>query len=89
MARRRGAGSVTDLLQGISDDIKNFLDDEVVERGRDTERDVRRAGRNWTDSDDRGGRRSRGRDDELDDLRDAIRALTAKVDELGGARTQR
>ena len=30
MARsRRSSSSVTDLLQGIADDIKDFLDDEV------------------------------------------------------------
>jgi hypothetical protein len=89
MARRRSSSSVTDLLQGIADDIKDFLDDEVVDRGRDTERDLRRAGRNWTDSDDRDGRRSSSSDDQLDDLRDAIRALTAKVDELGGSSTKK
>lgn len=50
MAHRRGASSVTDLLQGIADDIKDFLDDEVVDRCRDTERDVRRASRSRADS---------------------------------------
>lgn len=87
MARRRSASSVTDLLQGIADDIKDFVDDEVLDRGEDTERDLRRAGRNWSDSNDRDGRRWSSGDDELQDLRDAIRALTAKVDELGGSST--
>lgn len=88
MGRRRSSSSVTNFLQDLSDDIKDFIDDEVVDRGRDTERDLRRAGRNWVDSDDdddRGrGRRGGGRDrdDEIDELRDAIKALTAKVSEL-------
>jgi hypothetical protein len=86
MGRRRSSSSVTNL----TDDIKDFIDDELVERGRDTERDLRRAGRNWVDSDDdddddrgRGRRGSRrDRDDEIDELRDAIKALTAKVSAL-------
>jgi hypothetical protein len=85
MGRRRNSSSITNLLSDIADDIKDFIDDEVIDRGRDTESDLRRAGRNWTDSDDddRGGRRSSRRDDDLDDLRAAIKALAAKVDELG------
>jgi hypothetical protein len=85
MARRRSSSSVTDLLQGIADDIKDFLDDEVVERGRDTERDLRRASRNVTDSDDDRVRRRSSRDDDIDDLREAIKALSAKVNELGSS----
>jgi hypothetical protein len=89
MARRRSS-SITNLLQDITDDIKDFIDDEVVDRGRDTERDLRRAGRNWTDSDDDDddrGRRSRRRgssrrDDDMDELREAITALSKKVSEL-------
>ena len=86
MGRRRNSSSITNLLSDIADDIKDFIDDEVIDRGRDTESDLRRAGRNWTDSDDdddRRGRRSSRRDDDLDDLRTAIKALAAKVDELG------
>ena len=92
MARRRNSSSVTNLLSDITDDIKDFLDDEVIDRGRDTESDLRRAGRNWTDSDDddRDSRRSRRgggrRDDDIDELRDAITALTKKVNDLGAAK---
>ncbi|HEY1969191.1 MAG TPA: hypothetical protein VGH89_14675 [Pseudonocardia sp.] len=93
MARRSNSG-VTNFLSDITDDIKDFLDDEVIDRGRDTERDLRRAGRNWTDSaDDRDGYRRgqsgrRYRDDELDELRDVVAALTRKVDQVstGGTR---
>jgi hypothetical protein len=79
MARRRG--SVTDFLQDLTDDIKDFIDDELIVRGRDTERDLRRAGRNWSDDDDdnRPRRARRGRDEDLDELRDAIKALNAKI----------
>jgi hypothetical protein len=79
LVRRRG-NSVTDLLNGIAEDIKDFLDDEVVERGRDTERDLRRAGRNLTDSPSE--RRSGARDEEIDELRLALKALSAKIDQL-------
>jgi len=90
---RRSNSSATNFLSDIVDDIKDFLDDEIIDRGRDTERDIRRAGRNWTDSDDdRGSRRSTGRrsdgrrssggNDDLDDLRDAVVALSRKVDDL-------
>jgi hypothetical protein len=95
MARRNS--SVTNLLSDISDDIKDFLDDEVIDRGRDTESDLRRAARNWTDSDDdddRGRRRSsrsrRGgrRDDDVDELREAVVALTRKVDQLAKSQSK-
>jgi hypothetical protein len=84
MARRRSSSSVTDFLSDITDDIKDFIDDELVDRGRDTERDLRKAGRNWfdDDDDDRPRRRRRGRDEDLDELRDAIKALSAKVSQL-------
>ena len=48
----RNSSSVTNLFSNIVDDIKDFVDDEVIDRGRDTERDLRKVGRNWTDSDD-------------------------------------
>jgi hypothetical protein len=94
MARRSNSG-VTNFLSDIVDDIKDFLDDEVIDRGRDTERDLRRAGRNWTDSDDdrysRDSRRSRrrgyDRDDDLDELREAVRILAKKVDQLSSSQS--
>jgi hypothetical protein len=48
----RSGSSVTNLLSTIVDDIKDFVDDEIIGRGRDTERDLRKAGRNWFDADD-------------------------------------
>lgn len=91
-SRRSGTG-VTGFLSDIVDDVKDFVDDDVLDRARDAERDLRRAGRNLTDSDgDRDGRprgadRRRGGDganDEIDDLRRAIRALAAKINDLSG-----
>ena len=76
---RRNSSSVTNLLSNIVDDIKDFVDDEVVDRAKDTERDLRKAGRNWTDSDDDA---PSGRNGDLDDLKAAVAALTAKVDAL-------
>jgi hypothetical protein len=76
---RRNSSSVTNLLSDLVDDVKDFLDDEIIDRGRDTERDLRKAGRNWFDSDDddRGSRR-----DEISELHEAVAALTAKVEQL-------
>ena len=81
---RRSSSSITNFLSDITDDIKDFIDDEVVDRGRDTERDLRKAGRNWTDSDDDAPRSSRrnGGNDDVAELHKAVQALTAKVDAL-------
>ncbi len=75
---RRNSSSVTNLLSNIIDDVKDFVDDEIIDRGRDTERDLRKAGRNWTDSDDDA---PSGKAD-VSELADAVAALTAKVDAL-------
>jgi len=81
---RRDSSSITNFLQDITDDIKDFLDDEVIDRGRDTERDLRRAARTATD--DNGSSRSeRASSDpsaQLDQLREAVAALSAKVDQM-------
>ena len=89
MSSRRSSTGITDFLSDLIDDIKDFLDDDILDRGRDTERDLRRTGRNWTDSDDdRGWRRSGSRrsrsasDRDVNDLKRAIRALTRKIDAL-------
>ena len=90
MGRRRSGSSVTHLLSDITDNVKDFVDDEVLDRGRGTERDLRRAGRNWTDSDsDRDATAKRSaeqstsrRGDEVGELREAIRALSKKIDAL-------
>jgi hypothetical protein len=79
----RSDRGVTDTLSNITDDTKDFVDDEIIDRGRDTERDLRRAGRNWTHSeDDRRGGRSRQSID-TNELRTAINELSKKVDDLG------
>jgi hypothetical protein len=72
----RNGSSVTNLLSNIVDDLKDFVDDEVVDRAKDTEKDLRKAGRNWTDSD------SDSAGSDLDELKSAVAALTAKVDAL-------
>jgi hypothetical protein len=74
----RNSSSVTSLFSNIVDDIKDFVDDEVIDRGRDTERDLRKVGRNWTDSDDYA---TSGGSDVIE-LAKAVAALTAKVDAL-------
>jgi hypothetical protein len=84
---RRSSSSVTNFLQDITDDIKDFVDDEVIDRGRDTERDLRKAGRNWFDSDDDDDRPRGRRSDDISDLRDAVKELAAKVNELSTKKT--
>jgi hypothetical protein len=95
---RRSSSGVTGFLSDIVDDVKDFVDEDVLDRTRDAERDLRRAGRNWTDSDDR-GRRSRdsaggrdrdrdgGREQEMEELRRAIRSLADKINTLSGVTT--
>lgn len=96
--RRRNSGFLN-LIGDIFDDVKDFVDDEILDRGRDTERDLRRAGRNWTDEDygrvhddrdydrrhRRRGRRRRRDDDELTEIREALQALTQKISEIANA----
>lgn len=90
MGRRRRRTGITDLLSDITDDIKNFIDDDVVDRGRETEQDLRRASSDLTREDSRSRRDARGNDRrdsgtrqaEIDDLRRAVRTLSAKVNAL-------
>jgi hypothetical protein len=84
MGRRRSSSSVTNFLSDITDDIKDFIDDEIIDRGRDTERDLRKAGRNWFDSDDDAPRGSRS--DDIAELHAAVKTLTTKVNELTTAK---
>jgi hypothetical protein len=74
MGRRRKGSGVTDFLSNIVDDIKDFVDDEIIDRGRDTERDVRRTAGDLTDE------RNGSRLDEIGELRDAIRSLAGKIE---------
>jgi hypothetical protein len=82
---------VTSLLSDIVDDVKGFVDEDVIDRTRDVERDVRRTAGNWTDPDRNdsadGGhshaRRDGGeRNEEIDELRKAIRSLAEKINAL-------
>jgi hypothetical protein len=80
MGRSRNSSSVINFLSDMVDDVKDFIDDEVIDRGRDTERDLRKAGRNWTDSDDDAPRGPRN--DDVAELAAVVKALAVKVDEL-------
>ena len=83
--RRRSNFGVTNLLSDIVDDIRDFLDDEILDRGHDTELDVRRSGRSFTEPDEVGGaRRPRARRSDADivELRRAVRTLAEKVSAL-------
>jgi hypothetical protein len=83
MAKRKG--SVVNFLQDLTDDIKDFLDDEVIDRARTAERDVRKAGRNAFDyNDERADSGSRG--DDIAELREALKTLSAQVGELAAAK---
>jgi hypothetical protein len=108
MARRRNRrrSGVFNLFSDLIDDLWDFIDDDILDRGRDTEWDLRQAGRNWFDDDDydydhgddergrprydsdddryRYRRRSRRRyrDDDLDDLHDAVAKLARKVRQI-------
>lgn len=79
MSRRRKGSGVTDFLSNIVDDVKDFVDDEIIDRGRDTERDVRRAAADLTDE------RNGSRLEEIGQLRNAIRSLAGKVDAVAAA----
>jgi hypothetical protein len=85
MGRRRSSSNLTNFLSDIVDDVKDFVDDEIIDRGRDTERDLRKAGRNWFDSDDEDNSRG-SRNDDVTELHEAVKALTAQVNELVGAK---
>lgn len=79
--RGRRRGGVSGFWQNVSDDLKDFFDEEVVERVRDVERDLRR------DPDKRDPDKSdkpagTGRREELDELRAAIAELSKKVSAL-------
>ena len=86
MARRRRVTSVTDLLSDVADEIKDFVTDELIDRSRDTEGDARRSGREVGRNSARNRPAARSGGADLDELRDAIEALTRKVDGLTKAR---
>jgi hypothetical protein len=79
---RRNSSSITNLFSDIIDDIKDFVDDEIFDRAKDTEKDLRKAARNWTESDDDDDAPRRSRRGDVDDLHEAVAALTKKVDAL-------
>jgi hypothetical protein len=76
---RSGRRSVTDLLSNLTEDVKDFVDEEVVDRADRVEREVRRTGR----------RLARGSDNErreIDELKNAVAQLSEKVGRLVEAR---
>ena len=74
--RGRRGGGVGGFWQNVSDDLKDFFDDEVVDRVRNVERDLRRD-REKPDREETSGRRA-----EMDELRAAIAELSKKVSAL-------
>lgn len=74
--RGRRGGGVSGFWQNVSDDLKDFFDDEVVDRVRNVERDLRRD-RDKPDREETSGRRA-----EMDELRAAIAELSKKVSAL-------
>jgi hypothetical protein len=76
--RRRKMHGLGDLVWDIADDVKDLVKDEFESqaRGRD------RGGGKGRSGDTDAVRRERERAEEMDDLRTAIQALSAKVDEL-------
>jgi len=86
-SRRRRDG-VSGLLRDITDELKDFVDDEVVDRARTAERDLRRTGRHLfedspgRDRDTERRERTTERSSELSELRSAIAELSRKVARL-------
>lgn len=73
--RGRRGGGVSGFWQNVSDDLKEFFDDEVVDRVRNVERDLRR-------DRDKPAEAESGRRAEMDELRAAIAELSKKVSAL-------
>jgi hypothetical protein len=91
--RRRRNGGIFNLLGDLFDDVYDFIDEDILDRGRDAERDLRRTGRNWTDSYDdddrpRRARRRRYTRYEVEELREEIEILSRQISalELTGAK---
>lgn len=77
--KRRKMHGLGDLVWDIADDVKDLVKDEFESQARG--RDSGKAGSSRSrDEDD--ARRSRERAEQMDDLRMAIQALSAKVDDL-------
>jgi hypothetical protein len=77
--KRRKMHGLGDLVLDIADDVKDLVKDEFESqtRGRDSGKGGSSRGR-----DDDEARRSRERAAEMDDLRMAIQALSAKVEDI-------
>lgn len=86
MARSRSGGrSVTDLFSNLTDDVKEFVDKEVIDRAGAVEREVRRAERR-APRDRRRSRPSEVERREIDELKSAVAELSQKVGRLVEAR---
>jgi hypothetical protein len=66
---------VTDLLSNLTDDVKEFVDDEVVDRAGAVEREARRAARR-APGDRRRPRPSEVERREIDELKSAVAELS-------------
>ena len=77
--------SVTNLLSNLTDDVKEFVDSEVVDRAGAVEREARRAARR-APGDRRRSRPSEVERREIDELKSAVAELSQKVGRLVEAR---
>jgi hypothetical protein len=80
--KRRKMHGLADLVWDLADDVKDLVKDEIESAARDRDRDKGRGSGSSKNGEDEQARRTRERAEEMDDLRMAIQALTAKVDDL-------
>lgn len=84
--KRRKMHGLGDLVWDIADDVKDLVKDEFESQARGRDRDGGKGGSakggSSRSGDDEEARRSRERSEQMDDLRMAIEALSAKVDDL-------
>ena len=78
--KRRKMHGLGDLVRDLADDVKDLVKDEI--KSQTQSKDKGRAGGSSKNGDDERARKARERAEEMDDLRMAIQALTAKVDDL-------
>ena len=79
--KRRKMHGLGDLVWDIADDVKDLVKEEFESQTRGRGRDKGRGGGSSNGEGER-ARRARERAEEMDDLRTALQALTAKVDDL-------
>jgi hypothetical protein len=79
--KRRKMHGLGDLVWDIADDVKDLVKDEFESQTRGKGRDRGKGGSSKA-GEDEDTRRSREQTEQMDDLRLAIQALSAKVDDL-------